>query len=134
MKTKMTEMEKDYNYDCAVVRVETPDGSLFVVVVEDTLGEPMEVHLSLGKTGTTIRAWTEAVQACITLLLKTGTRLEDIINLFTNVTTGKLVYHAGVFPIKSGPEGLAHALKIYIAGKVNVPEFRGMNRLPKLNG
>ena len=129
----MTNAPHGESYMCAVVRVQTPDGTLFVTVIEDDFGDPLEVRLSIGKTGSQVRAWTDAVQVMITMLLKAGLSIEDLIHNLSDITTGKITYHAGVIPIKSGPEGLAYALKIYNNNKLKLPKgFNAMARPPKL--
>lgn len=99
-------------FDGAVVRVPTPDGTLFLIVDEDASGRPCMIRFEIGKVGSALRAWTEAVGRLITLSLSKGATLEDVITEVSNITSDRIAY-AGRVPIRSGPDGLAYGLVKY---------------------
>jgi len=126
----MRETRKPEANDCCVIRIDTPDGTMFVTVIENEQGDPFNLHVFIGKTGTQIRAWTDAVQALASLALEKGAHITDIITALSLVTSHKTTMHRGIIPIRSGPEGVAFALKTYLSGKANVVIG---SRLPILN-
>ena len=99
-------------FDGAVIRVATPDGTLFLIVDEDTSGKPVDIRMEIGKAGTAIRAWSEAAGKLLTLAINKGVTLEEVITEISNITSDRLVYHGRV-PIRSGPDGLAYGLVRY---------------------
>ncbi|KKL14733.1 hypothetical protein LCGC14_2512720, partial [marine sediment metagenome] len=98
--------------DCAAIEVETPDGKLFAIIIEEK-GVPHEVLIEIGKTGQSVRAWADAIGRVISLCLQSGLGIERIIEELSGVTTDKLTKSRGQ-NIRSGPEGVAYALIRYI--------------------
>ena len=94
------------------IEVATPDGKLFAIIIEKS-GNPHEVLIEIGKTGQSVRAWTDAMGRIISLGLQSGLKIERIIEELSNVTTDKLTKSRGQ-NIRSGPEGVAYALIRYI--------------------
>lgn len=98
------------------IRVNTPDGKIFVHIAEDSHGKPVEVLINIGKSGYALAAWCEAVQRMLALTLRAGVDLHTIIAEISNLRTDKSVMSNGLV-IRSGPEGLVVALLRYLSTK-----------------
>jgi hypothetical protein len=103
------------SYDCSTIRQDTPDGTMFVTIIEDEKAKPIEVLVSIGKTGTSIRAWTEAVQGLCNMVLSKGGGLTDIVNSIDSITTDKAYRN-----IRSGPEGLVRCISVYLRSRADL--------------
>jgi hypothetical protein len=99
------------------VRVMTPDGVMFVTVVEDEkLGrepKPVQVLITLGKTGSAIAAWANMTALLTTVLLERGVELTDVAMEISNILSDKRAPHGNGIDIRSGPEGLKYAFMRY---------------------
>ena len=113
-----------------VVKIRTPDGKAFLIIDEDPeTSNPIRFDLQLGKSGTSLRSWSYAMGRMLTLSVKNGATIEDVITELSNVTTDK--YSGGV---RSGIDGLVKGLMRYQSDKFinltsyldNVPSFGGM--------
>ena len=102
--------------DAYTFRVQTTDGILYVTICE-VEGEPYKVALQIGKTGTQIRAWTEALQEVINITLDNNISIMRAIEATSNITTGDIKIHQPGIQIRSGPEGVSYALRKYIEEK-----------------
>lgn len=112
-------------YNCSTIRTQTPDGTMFVTIIEDNNSIPVEILVSIGKTGTRIRAWTEAVQGLCTTILSLGGKLTDIANSIDNISTDDR------YETKSGPEGLVKCIAIYLKSRADLIKEHESD-LPKL--
>ena len=45
----------------ATVKVQTPDGTMYLIIMENEHGMPSRVDIQIGKSGTNIRAWYMAI-------------------------------------------------------------------------
>lgn len=97
------------------VKVETPDGTLFVHIAEEN-GRAREVLLNIGKSGYSLAAWSDALARMVSLALKHGIAMQDIVVELSNIHTDRVRRSNGV-AIHSGPDGLAVALMRYLATK-----------------
>jgi hypothetical protein len=100
--------------NCAVLKVKTTDGTMFVTFIEDDLGKTTHILIQIGKTGTQIRAWTESMEVLINTLLDAGEPLISIATKLSNINTDKCVYQ-GDRMIRSGPGGLVYAINKHIS-------------------
>lgn len=103
--------------DCVVIRVETPEGTLYVNFIEDEAGQPFEVKIEIGKSGSTIRAWTEVTSRLISELLQAGKDVYDIIPIISNNTSDRIKRTKNNVLIRSGSDGVAYALYRYLDDK-----------------
>jgi hypothetical protein len=102
-------------YTC---EVKTPDGTMFVVMNEDTNGELVEIHIHIGKAGTPLMAWAEALAHVASLALRyRGVSVGDLLCELGNISSDRSVRIANGATIRSGPEGLAYALQCYQRSK-----------------
>lgn len=100
--------------DTAAIRVETPDGTMFVLVDEDvTTQKPIAIRINIGKAGSPLMAWASAAAELVTLLLESGIDAHKILEKLTDIHSDKLAHSSGI-PIYSGPDGLANALLLYL--------------------
>jgi len=67
------------------IKDRTPWGSLWVTLNYDG-NEPFEVFASLGKSGSELKAMTEAISRVISIGLRSGCRLEDFINTLRGIS------------------------------------------------
>jgi hypothetical protein len=93
-------------------RVETPDGVMFVNVLEND-GKPVGILVNLGKAGTAVSAWVQALASLATLSLERGAGINEIIQELSGLTGEKYKSQPNGVKIRSGPEGLAFALMQY---------------------
>lgn len=101
-------------YNSITIRSRTPDGTMFVNIMEDNeTGKPCEIQIIIGKAGTNLRAWTDSVSRLVTMVLKCGGTLEDIITELSNTTSDKLIIDDSQVPVRSGPDGFVMALMKY---------------------
>lgn len=101
-------------YDCVVIETKTPDGTLFTTINELN-NKPDNFQLQIGKAGSTLRAWTDAVATLATLAIQHGATIEDIITAISNFSSDRVAFTQGTTPIRSGPGGFVHALMRYKA-------------------
>ncbi len=88
------------------VRVETPDGTEFVTIAEDEKGKPVHVSVTIGKAGTNVAAWAEALSRLLTIALRRGIEFHRLLEEISNITSGNLRIMARGTICKSGPEGV----------------------------
>lgn len=100
------------------IRVPTPDGVMWVHVVEDENGEPFQIFTNAGKCGTSFNAWAAAFANLLTLFINNVPRdkfsLPHIIAELSLFTTDRLRMASDGALIKSGPEGICYALRQYL--------------------
>lgn len=95
-------------------RVETPDGTMFIHIVEDERGLPQQVIINIGKAGTNLSAWADAAARLTSRLLP---NIHGAIEELTGITTSRFRRLPKGELIRSGPEGIAYALLKYSGEK-----------------
>lgn len=101
-------------YNTITGKVRTPDGTMFVIVLEDKEGKPCGIHINIGKAGSSLNAWANATAALVTRMLGAGIGLNDVIKELSEMTSDKTVLTGeNHVPIRSGPDGLCYALMMY---------------------
>ena len=100
----------DTNYKSFSVRVETPDGTMFVHILEDENEIPQKVIINIGKAGTNLTAWADAAARLVSRLLP---NVHGVIEELTGLTTARYSRLPKGEIIHSGPEGIAYALLKY---------------------
>jgi hypothetical protein len=93
--------------------VKTPDGTMFVHVLEDE-GRPVGLMVNLGKAGSAISAWAQATSALATLALEKGAGINELIQELSGLSSDRppSKYANGV-TIRSALDGIAYALMQY---------------------
>ena len=113
----LSNLESDIAQGSLTWKVTTPNGDMFVTIVEsiDYLKKPIPVNIliTIGKSGSAIMAWANMTASLITLLFKNKTDLEDIIaEISMNLSDRAVLQKPGV-SIRSEPEGIKYALLRY---------------------
>ncbi|HEX9430864.1 MAG TPA: hypothetical protein VF944_10850 [Candidatus Bathyarchaeia archaeon] len=93
------------------IKVDTPDGRMFVHILEND-GLPVQVLINIGKSGTNLSAWADAVSRMVSQMLK-YTSIYVIIEELSGITSSRFIRLAQGEVIRSGPEGVAYALVKY---------------------
>lgn len=94
------------------IKVATPDGTMFVNIVDTEDGRPTRVIITIGKAGSALMAWADSISRLATRLFKNGSSVNEVIQELTGIRADRLSL-SGETEITSGPEGLAKALLIY---------------------
>jgi len=103
-------------------KIKTGYGNLYVTI--NTLGEqPFEVFAQIGKSGYTTMADTEAVCRLISLALRSGVDVGDIIDQLEGIGGASQVYQKGGL-ITSIPDAIAKVLQSHFGGKDRVRRNR----------
>ena len=115
-----TTRDRPRSLPSTTTKLQTEFGSLFVTVSTDEDGEPFEVFGFLGKGGSFQHGVTELACRLISLHLRRGTPLEEIIDQclgiqemapFWNQLDGKSV------PVLGLGDGIAHILKAHVRAR-----------------
>ncbi len=102
----------------ATYRIETPLGSAFITVNEDTLGEPFELFINIGKAGSEVAAMAEALGRLISTTLRFGNhttpkgRAAEIAEQLRGIGGGNAVGF-GANRVRSLPDAVAKALTMH---------------------
>jgi hypothetical protein len=95
------------------MKVDTPEGGMFVNVMEDSNGRPVGIQLIIGKAGHTLSAWAITTSALLTGVLERGGSINDIITMLSSQKTEKTKVNKNGITCSSGPEGIYIALLRY---------------------
>lgn len=109
---ELTQPYTSYNFF-----VDTPDGKMYVAVMEDKNKQPARVEIKLGKTGSPVSAWADALGRVITAALAAGTPLYKIAEEISAITSSRSRTNTVGVTSRSGPEGLSIALMQYRRAK-----------------
>lgn len=93
----------------------TPYGTLFVTINEDEHG-PFEVFAQLGKAGGFFAAQTEGLCRMISLGLRSGVSVEEVIKQLKGIRSTEVAFNQGEI-IYSLPDGIAKTLEKHISRK-----------------
>lgn len=99
-----------------VIRVRTPQGTLFAIVVENHDGTINNFQLTIGKAGNDVAVWANAVAGLMNLVIQKGGTLEDLLTTLSGITSSRVARSIGS-TCRSGPEGVWMALLRYKRGK-----------------
>lgn len=92
-------------------KITTSDGTLYVTINHDDYGL-CEVFTRIGKHGSDVASWSEAVGRLISLCLRSGISLKSIIDQLIGITS-KPIWHDGEL-ILSVPDAIGRTLAGYI--------------------
>lgn len=99
---------RSYSY-----RVNTPDGTMNVFILEDSNDQPFEVQPFIGKAGSSLAAWAAACCGMVSLALRRKVPLQDIIDELADITSDGTARIGASTICRSGPEGIYSALIQY---------------------
>jgi ribonucleoside-diphosphate reductase alpha chain len=105
----------------ATRRMPSPLGDLYVTVNEDDSGRPFEVFATLGKAGGAAMADVEGIGRLISLALRSGIPMTDVIQQLRGIACDRAV---GIGPNKvlSVPDAIAQALAQHMQEKLGVQQ------------
>lgn len=116
--TLSIETTKQSFFKGETIRVKTADGTMFVMILENERGIPCAVQATIGKAGSAVAAWCDATVRLCSKLIDKGTSIHELILELENITSDRQV-QSGSVPIRSGIDGLVHALRSYQRSKRN---------------
>ena len=106
------------------IKVPSPFGTVFVTLNEDGQGRPFEIFLNIGKCGSDIAADAEAIGRLCSLLLRLPSgvpeqqRIQFMAQHLTGIGGSRDIGIANG-RIRSVPDAVAHALRLYLEQKEN---------------
>lgn len=115
---KQVTLERPLRVDGATYRIPTPLGVAFITVNQDTVGNPFEVFITIGKAGSEVAAMAEALGRMISTTLRFGNHLpameraREIVDQLRNIGGGRSVGF-GPDKIRSLPDAVAKALSLH---------------------
>lgn len=104
-------------YKSVTERVRTPDGTLFVTIMEDDDSNPIMIQVNGTKSGTSVAAWCDATARLCNIALRNGVDFMTLVQELSNITTSRALRLVTGAMCRSGPEGFAIALMRYRDGK-----------------
>ena len=102
-------------------RMPSPLGDLYVTVNEDEGGKPFEVFATLGKAGGAAMADVEGIGRLISLALRSGVPMADVIQQLRGIACDRAVGF-GPNKVLSVPDGIAQALAQHMQEKLGVQQ------------
>ncbi|MHC4316841.1 MAG: TSCPD domain-containing protein [Planctomycetota bacterium] len=118
------DLSKEVSRPSFTVKVMTPDGVMFVTVVEEmdivsNTPAPVQILIAIGKTGSAIAAWANMSALLVSTLLQEDVSISDIIMRISNILSDGISEQKTGIEIRSGPEGLQYALTRYNEDRQN---------------
>ncbi len=105
------ELIKDKSYPSTVIQLATPVGQANVIIVEGEDGEVLHVDMLIGKAGSDVAAFCNALSKMATFAIQ-GMGLDAVIAELSDIATDRVTIVNGV-TCRSGPEAMAIALRQY---------------------
>jgi len=103
--------------------VATPNGKMYVTILDGTDGRPVEVIIHAGKNGGQVHAWATSLSRMMTTALENGAGVNELIrDLSGQLSDGRVPFQENGVRIHSGPEGVCYALMQY--RKIKYRELR----------
>jgi ribonucleoside-diphosphate reductase alpha chain len=112
-------------------RITTPVGTAFVTVNRDESGEPLEAFVNIGRAGSDVKAFAEALGRLISLVLRTPSpltqreKIEQIVDQLAGIGGSRSVGF-GAQRVLSLPDALAQILEQYTEQVEEEVEEKGM--------
>lgn len=97
-------------------RIETPVGRAYITINFNGANKPFEVFANIGKAGSDVAAFTEAIARLISLALRNNIPVEEIIKQLEGIG-GSMSVGFGLNRITSVPDAIAKALKDVVKDK-----------------
>lgn len=109
------------------LKVVTPDGTMFVHIIESPPGLPFKLDVSMGKAGSSIQAWAQSLSKVISVCLRNGIPISAIAEEIGAENSDRITISNGRF-VRSGPAGIAQAILMYLEFKKPRSERRKKGR------
>lgn len=97
------------------IKASTPDGSIFIQINELN-GKPIEVTFFIGKAGSSIQAWSQALSSVINLALHSGVEISTIAETLSGITSDRISFNGDKI-IRSVPDAISQAIITHLASK-----------------
>jgi hypothetical protein len=91
----------------------TPDGRVYVFVTET---QPVSIRITIGKPGTSVAAWADALTGLVNELLH-HRPVDEISSLLDGISSGSSAYNTNGSLCRSTPEAVSFALVEYLQQK-----------------
>lgn len=91
-------------------------GKLYTTINFDQSGNPVEVFVNVGKSGSEEKAYSEAIGRLISLYLQQGGDISKVLRAITGIK-GKSVSFVGGTKITSVPDGVAKSIEMALKGE-----------------
>lgn len=126
--TEKTKIFKSIN-----LRVPTPDGVMYLVVIEDAQGNVFKIDVNAGKCGSSFMAWSQAFCDLLSIrLANKETTIPDIINFLSDYNTDRVRMGSDKLEVKSGPHGIKIALLKYLQFKSSQNDSGRESNFPRI--
>ena len=99
-------------FESEVIRAKTPDGTLYLLVMENKDKSIAGFKISIGKAGAPVAAWASALAEVMNLAIQKGATVEDLMSTLSGITSDR-VARSATSNCRSGPEGVWQALVKY---------------------
>lgn len=98
------------------IKIQTPEGTLFVHIIESPPGIPAKLDLNIGKAGSAVLAWAHAFAKVASICLRNGIPISAIADEISGINTDRITTSLDRI-VRSGPDGIAQAILIYLESK-----------------
>lgn len=95
------------------IKVSVPEGKMYVIISEFSPGHIDMVEIHIGKCGSLLSAWCDAVGRLITLALRSGQDVTQVIEELSGLSSDRIVPHIPGIVMRSAPHGIAYCLLRY---------------------
>lgn len=97
-------------------KVNTGSGTMYITINSDNNGNPIELFATVGKAGSDVAAYTEAIGRLISILLQRRTGVDDIKKQLIGIAGANPVFHKinGYKKILSVPDAIGKILEFHI--------------------
>jgi hypothetical protein len=112
------ENKKDAIFKLVSYRTNTPDGPMYVQIMEDDNHNFVGINLHIGKAGSSLRAYLNVISRFITLLVENGVSIYNIIEELSNQRSDRSVFLANGKEVSSAMEALFFIMTSYNSEKI----------------
>ena len=98
-------------FDNYTFTLPTPDGTASIFISENSNGTIYRVDMTIGKAGSSVAAWCNALSRMTTFALR-YISLDDVIKELEDISSDRFQLAKGI-AIRSGPEAMSIALQKY---------------------
>lgn len=110
-------------YNSLAIQEPTPEGTAYIIIVEEEPGKIAFINTHIGKAGTSLRSYTFAIDELVSALFSRGSSITEVIELLTDISSDRAPrLAAGGSYNRSYAEALANALRKYLNSLDVVPE------------
>ncbi len=119
-KSVLTPRPRDVALDGRTYKVRTDMGNVYITVNRNG-GGPMEVFVHLGKSGSTLMAFAEALGRLVSLALRSGVKPVHVIRQLEGIKSGPAIRQPDGSFVFSVPDAIAKVLRRFLEEMKHVP-------------